>query len=309
MPYNKSLEKIGMKFNSWTVIGLGRKSAYYKCKCECGNESEVSITNLKKGYSRSCHHCSIVRMRENAGMGTGPIDARSEDMISLKNEGWTLKKIGEKYGITRERVRQILKACNFQEPKDTIPPAYKKRIEDQGYVIADYAKTGTGRNRIKVFCENGHERVWQHGVKTSDCLQCISNRLTGEKFGKWTVVGPGKKHVHSLCKCECGVVKEVKRYHLEAGRSNACNKCATRERNQTHSYYQNGCQSDYSIALVESTIKRLEGMGWTYIDRVSDGKRAKKYKMKCANGHIRIAYSNNFTATCGPCTRENRDLI
>ncbi len=33
---------------------------------------------------------------------------RREEMIKLRKEGWTLEEIGMKYGLTKERVRQIL---------------------------------------------------------------------------------------------------------------------------------------------------------------------------------------------------------
>jgi hypothetical protein len=35
-------------------------------------------------------------------------DERFDEMARLVSEGWTLKKVGEKYGVTRERVRQII---------------------------------------------------------------------------------------------------------------------------------------------------------------------------------------------------------
>jgi DNA-directed RNA polymerase sigma subunit (sigma70/sigma32) len=33
---------------------------------------------------------------------------RREEMIKLRKEGYTLEEIGKKYGLTRERIRQIL---------------------------------------------------------------------------------------------------------------------------------------------------------------------------------------------------------
>ena len=33
---------------------------------------------------------------------------RNLEIVQLREEGWTLQRIGDKYGVTRERVRQIL---------------------------------------------------------------------------------------------------------------------------------------------------------------------------------------------------------
>ena len=35
------------------------------------------------------------------------LDPRSRDIVLLRQQGWTLKQIGEKYDLTRERIRQI----------------------------------------------------------------------------------------------------------------------------------------------------------------------------------------------------------
>ena len=35
---------------------------------------------------------------------------RNKEIILLRSDGWTLQKIGDKFGLTRERVRQIIEA-------------------------------------------------------------------------------------------------------------------------------------------------------------------------------------------------------
>ena len=47
----------GQVFGRLTVIGLDHRKnghAYYKCKCECGNECVVYSYNLKNGNTKSC---------------------------------------------------------------------------------------------------------------------------------------------------------------------------------------------------------------------------------------------------------------
>ena len=45
-------------------------------------------------------------------------EMRNKAIKRLKNEGKTLEYIGNKYGITRERVRQILENYSKKEPVD-----------------------------------------------------------------------------------------------------------------------------------------------------------------------------------------------
>lgn len=53
---------VGKRFNYLTVVGIGhrvyRKNGnsviYYRCKCDCGNYTDVSIGDLKKGRIKAC---------------------------------------------------------------------------------------------------------------------------------------------------------------------------------------------------------------------------------------------------------------
>jgi hypothetical protein len=51
--------------------------------------------------------------------------------------------------------------------------------------------------------------------------------LTGRKFGRWTVVGPGGRG-QRLCRCECGTERIVRTDVLANGRSHSCG-CLNRE--------------------------------------------------------------------------------
>jgi hypothetical protein len=44
----------------------------------------------------------------------------------------------------------------------------------------------------------------------------------GEVFGNWTVIGPGEKPYHLLCRCACGNLKEVRPYPLRDKKSTSC---------------------------------------------------------------------------------------
>ena len=58
------LEIIGKKFGNLTVLEFDHKDRhyhrYYKCVCDCGNETIVNESNLKRGLSKSCG-CGIIK--------------------------------------------------------------------------------------------------------------------------------------------------------------------------------------------------------------------------------------------------------
>lgn len=46
--------------------------------------------------------------------------------------------------------------------------------------------------------------------------------LTGKKFGEWTVLSEGSKESYWLCRCSCGVEREVYSQSLKSGKSLSC---------------------------------------------------------------------------------------
>lgn len=46
--------------------------------------------------------------------------------------------------------------------------------------------------------------------------------MENSQYGLWTVLGPGTKKDHVLCRCECGTEREVNRHSLERGVSRSC---------------------------------------------------------------------------------------
>lgn len=54
----KAIDRIGQVYGKLTITGLiyneKAKRNYALCKCECGNEKVVSISNLIKGATTSC---------------------------------------------------------------------------------------------------------------------------------------------------------------------------------------------------------------------------------------------------------------
>lgn len=94
-------------------------------------------------------------------------------------------------------------------------------------------------------CECGKEittdsdKLRSGHTKSCGCFQkdrvseLRSTDLTGQKFGRWTVVGTDKreygKHTRYICKCECGTEKSVSGPSLKIGSSLSCG-CLQKER-------------------------------------------------------------------------------
>lgn len=56
-----------------------------------------------------------------------------------------------------------------------------------------------------------------------------SDLQPGDSFGRWTVIRKAKRRGHSpyvLCKCSCGIEREVASYSIRTGASTQCKKCS-----------------------------------------------------------------------------------
>ncbi len=65
-------------------------------------------------------------------------------------------------------------------------------------------------------------------IRTNESVD--KNEIIGKKIGKWLVLkfisytrGEGNRY---LCRCECGLEKEVVGYYLRSGKSTQCRRCA-----------------------------------------------------------------------------------
>lgn len=51
--------------------------------------------------------------------------------------------------------------------------------------------------------------------------------MNGQQFGKWTVIEKKNIHRHTLyaCKCECGIIKNIRANRLVGGETKSCRRC------------------------------------------------------------------------------------
>ena len=64
----KKLDLTGQKYGRLTVISeiIGKKCSTWKCQCECGNITNVSLSHLRDGHTRSCGCFNLEKMSERA---------------------------------------------------------------------------------------------------------------------------------------------------------------------------------------------------------------------------------------------------
>lgn len=86
-------------------------------------------------------------------------------------------------------------------------------------------------NYWKCQCDCGNtidvleSKLLNKGKRSCGCYISSRQDLTNKKFEKLTVISPGKKigkMLYWICKCECGVVKEIRGDHLRKKRIRSC---------------------------------------------------------------------------------------
>lgn len=55
----------GQTFGDWTVIEWAKAGSFWRCRCKCGQEADVWLSNLTSGKSNGCRPCGIKRREEN----------------------------------------------------------------------------------------------------------------------------------------------------------------------------------------------------------------------------------------------------
>ena len=92
--------------------------------------------------------------------------------------------------------------------------------------------------------------------------------LTGQRFGRWTVIAPAEKHktgaAQYMCRCDCGTEKILRRSSLTSGNTQSCG-CLARERSKQRGITHGGTGSRlYRIwaGIIQRCCYRKRGREW-----------------------------------------------
>lgn len=169
----KLIDLIGQTFGRWTVLSFSKmekRKSYWRCKCICGTEKDISSGTLKNGNSLSCGCYKIERLRE----------MRSESIIGEKyGRLKILEKVEDYISPKGERRRQYLCLCDCGNTTVVLDTCIKKGTT-----------TSCGCYKKELLSKN------------------LREDFSGKIFGKITILSfhHSDKYHYGVwnCVCECG---------------------------------------------------------------------------------------------------------
>lgn len=193
------MDLTGMRFGRLIVLGVGEpyinpksgaRQKRWLCKCDCGNQKNITTGALKSGKTKSCGCYNKEVIHERC----------FEDLS------------GQKFGMLTV----------LHRGKDVI------RSKKKHVVWVCKCDCGNEANVLAVDLKTGH--VKSCGCQQYSIAGHNFQDLTGLKFGKLTVIkrakdrqkASGNKTTRWVCRCECGSVKIIDAYNLTSGKTRSC---------------------------------------------------------------------------------------
>lgn len=211
LKYDITNQRFG-KLTALRFVGNGK----WLCQCDCGKQVEILTNRLITGKTTSCGHSQAYELIGKTYEEWQVIDAgttrdkvlckcscgvtREVDIYNLKNG--TTKSCGHSTNEFKDLTGKIFGELQVLKYNDTT----KKYI-------------------CRCSCGNITE-VRGHDLRSGNTKSCghASNNfkdLTGQKFNEWTVLHRTQGYMW-MCRCSCGIEKEVASYSLRAGISKSC---------------------------------------------------------------------------------------
>ena len=221
----------GRRFNSIVVLYRTENkhsSIYYHCRCDCGNELDISYSNLVNGkrYSCGCEKGKRIsdKNRKNLiGKKFGQLTV-IEDINKIGNGRYYKCEcdcgniiVVSSNSLTTHNTRSCGCFRNDHTKQWSFKDLTGKRFGELT-VIELYDKTKNGI-RWKCRCDCGNEVIIHttslNSKKHHACSECQGKRMrldiTGQQFGDLTVIKQadsvlisGRKETTWLCVCKCG---------------------------------------------------------------------------------------------------------
>lgn len=244
----------GQRFGRLTVlnrVGTRNGNSYWHCRCDCGNEKDVSFGNLKYKHVLSCGclNKELTRQRNSkdlTGQRFGRLTVLNLDRYEKRTGFWNCKcDCGNEVQVRTGDLTSgntLSCGCLREENRNKI------RNDLTGKTFGRLTVVGLANVPEKhgtywhCKCECGNEVDVPAGnlvggqTKSCGCLQreaasaANSSDLTGQRFGMLTALYKTDSHVTSggnslatwHCRCDCGNEKDVTAGNLLTGNTQSC---------------------------------------------------------------------------------------
>lgn len=246
--FEKSEDISGQKFNMLTAIEPVSKNkcgqTMWKCTCDCGKETIISISSLKTGHIKSCGCLlkkSSERQRYNlTGQKFGKLTVMSyygrRKEIKSHNNFWVCKcECGNETIVeTVSLLSGGTKSCGCLTRNDLTSKIFERLI-----VLGkdDYWSKKYNCTTYKCQCQCGNIKyvrgtsLVSGSVRSCGCIAKEVEDLVGQKFGELTVLEyVGKKEYSNCgakiniwkCLCSCGNIIAINQGELKTGFNPSC---------------------------------------------------------------------------------------
>jgi hypothetical protein len=235
---SKRLDLINQKFGKLLVLHKTEnpknqsKRTFWLCKCDCGEESIVSTTDLSSGKTTQCWKC--------AHEATG-----KHKRINL---------IGNRYG------KLVVKDMIYGEKdKSGKQRTYCNCLCDCGNEIVRLSDSLLRAEKNGSLCSCGCGK--------REAMDKISIDIIGKKFGNLTVLSENKDISPRMikCLCDCGKTIEIKKTEVMSGHTKSCgclNRIITSISNTKD---WTNIVSDYGVRAIKQEYINKHGQWiWSY---------------------------------------------
>ena len=256
----------GQKFGKLVVLfrtenkieSNGRKRVMWHCKCDCGNETDISGSNLQSNYTNSCgclkhKHLhpkkSDDKFKNLSGLTFNNLTVLCKvnaDEKETSNTLWKCNCICGNETILRANqiVNGFVKSCGCLKIQNTKNALVKDLSNQQfGKLLVIRQKGSTNKGVLwECVCDCGNKvdvlgtRLINGVTKSCGCLQKEKIKslnfqdLTGKKFGMLTVLyrdgykysKSGHPRITWMCQCDCGNTIIVNGGDLTNGDTKSC---------------------------------------------------------------------------------------
>lgn len=173
---------VGAVFSKLVIVDARKGDNKALCRCECGKEKLISKKSLYSGNTKSCG-CA-----QHTGV-KGP-----------KGKDWMGEKVGKLLVIAKVG-------------KDKSNHTVWKCVCDCGNIVEVNSPYLT-------ICANGLRK------HQASCRECLRKELRGVKegevYGHLTVINPITENEMTLCRCDCGTLKEFRHNNILQGATTSC---------------------------------------------------------------------------------------